>query len=184
MNTSINQSLFSFLNNLAFQSDAFDTAVIFFAGSLIELLVLVVLILIVFSLWRGKLGDVRRLFLILVATFIAWGLSQLINFLFPSPRPFLELDTVKSLFLHGGMDSFPSGHATIASALAVGLLYYKKSFSWLYVVGAILVGLSRVVAGVHWPLDILGGFLLGGGVVVLLFLLYEKLQAPSLRDPF
>lgn len=172
----MNQGLFSFLNNFALQSENFDVAVIFTAQWLIGWLVAGVVFLLFFSLWKGEYADERKLFLVLVGAFVAWLISQAFNILFPEPRPFLALETVKSLFLYGGMDSFPSGHATIASALAVGLFYFKKPIAWLYLGGGLLVGFSRVIAGVHWPADIVAGFLLGGVVAALAHLSYEKLR--------
>ena len=71
---------------------------------------------------------------------------------------------------------FPSGHATSAATVAAALLVWmvvigpKKArrFAWIAAVGfALLVGVSRVYLGVHWPTDVLGGFVLGAGWVAI-----------------
>lgn len=59
--------------------------------------------------------------------------------------------------------SFPSGHtATIACALTLVMLYFRKrKWSWGLALVALVVGGSRVVVGVHWPLDVAVGGLIG-----------------------
>ncbi len=75
-------------------------------------------------------------------------------------------DSAQSLHIIGvklGSRSFPSGHAAGAFGTATALLYaYRRWWLWLTVVPlAALVALSRVYVGVHFPLDILTGALLG-----------------------
>lgn len=58
--------------------------------------------------------------------------------------------------------SFPSGHAAAAFALAgIGILGTRRRWRALLLVPAGLVGLSRIMVGVHWPLDVLWG-MVGG----------------------
>ena len=63
--------------------------------------------------------------------------------------------------------SFPSGHATMAAALSLTLiaLLWRTAWRWpLIVVGTlytVLMGISRVYVGVHYPTDVLGGWALG-----------------------
>jgi membrane-associated phospholipid phosphatase len=66
-----------------------------------------------------------------------------------------------------GNSSFPSGHTTTSFGIAwmLWLLLRKTDHEWVAIsafVWASLVGLSRVYLGVHYPLDIVGGVLMGG----------------------
>lgn len=66
--------------------------------------------------------------------------------------------------------SFPSGHSTNAAILYGSLPVYKRN-RWLTVIGIVLpllVGVSRVLLGVHYPTDVLVGWVMGAAIVLLL----------------
>jgi undecaprenyl-diphosphatase len=63
--------------------------------------------------------------------------------------------------------SFPSGHATTAFAAALLLSLWYPRWAGVFVGLAVLVGLSRMVLGSHFPSDIVAGALLGGGVALV-----------------
>jgi len=80
--------------------------------------------------------------------------------LFHRPRPFLTVKGLVPLITPHGF-SFPSGHATLAMAVAVVLAHhFPKARSAVYVL-AVLIGISRIYFGVHYLSDVLAGFLLG-----------------------
>jgi undecaprenyl-diphosphatase len=62
-----------------------------------------------------------------------------------------------------GATSFPSGHTTTTFAMAVFLVWALRGrgMAWWIVVWAVLVGVSRIYVGVHYPLDIVAGAALG-----------------------
>jgi len=69
----------------------------------------------------------------------------------------------------GGRWSFPSAHAANAAAVAVVLTGWYPRWRIAFGVLAFLIGYSRIYVGVHYPLDVLGGWALGilCGIVVL-----------------
>lgn len=78
-------------------------------------------------------------------------------------RPFLpEAGAFHPPFcLQSGMDSFPSGHSALAFAIAAILAGSYPRLSPLCYLAATMVGMSRVVVGVHYPSDVLAGAAIG-----------------------
>ncbi|MBL7979082.1 MAG: phosphatase PAP2 family protein [Bacteroidetes Order II. Incertae sedis bacterium] len=80
--------------------------------------------------------------------------------------------------------SMPSGHATLAFALATALTIQHQK--WYVVVPAYLwagsVGLSRVWNGVHYPSDILAGAVIGSGVAYLVHRNINRITPKSWRN--
>lgn len=87
--------------------------------------------------------------------------AEAIRFFYERARPFEILEGVKMLIMHEASPAFPSGHASFSFALASAVYYYYPKTGALFFIGAIFMGISRVVAGIHWPLDILGGAIAG-----------------------
>jgi undecaprenyl-diphosphatase len=71
------------------------------------------------------------------------------------------MEEVRVLFQYGGADSFPSGHATTYGALATSAYFYSKRLGLVFGNVALLIGFSRIALGIHWPFDILTGFIIG-----------------------
>jgi membrane-associated phospholipid phosphatase len=73
--------------------------------------------------------------------------------------------------------SFPSGHTQASFSAAVFLNTRFKRYGWLFFIFAILVGISRVYVGAHFPIDVLGGGLIGllSAFVLVKLLKYRKI---------
>lgn len=78
-------------------------------------------------------------------------------------RPALEIGAI--IVGDGRTDfSFPSGHATIAWAMAVVLSRKEPKWRWLFYTLAFLISFSRIYLGKHYPLDVVAGALLGTAI--------------------
>jgi|TARA_Y100000310_G_scaffold313175_1_gene361200 undecaprenyl-diphosphatase len=156
----MNQIIFRFLNDFALRNEFLDAVIVFFMEHFGLLLIAGLVVFIIFHK-SSKIGF-KYAVVIFTAALAAWFIAKAIKFFYFSPRPFEILDNVNLLFEHGEGDSFPSGHATFFSALAVSLYFYHKRIAIIYIAGALFIGLSRIIAGIHWPTDILAGYALGG----------------------
>lgn len=93
---------------------------------------------------------------------MAVGISLLVKQILPYiTRPFYELGLSPLTLTIPFNGSFPSDHSAFVFALAASLWLRDKKLGLIYFLGALLVGWGRVVSGVHYPIDIFGGAILG-----------------------
>ncbi len=131
----------------------------------------------------GKKGRVVGGMIVLLILFSDQFSSSLLKPLFARSRPcHIPLDNLRLLVDCGGGFSFPSSHAVNNTAFAVLLSYHYKRWVWVFGVYAFLMCISRVVVGVHYPSDVLGGAIIGAGCAWILIYLHKMLASkfPSL----
>lgn len=141
--------------------------------------VVLAFVLVVWMIVRGK-PNVRLAAILLV---VAVALSDQINSfvlksIFERPRPCHVLPNVHLLVGCGKGFSFPSSHAVNNFAGAFILAYCIPRYRWWFWSIATIVIFSRVYVGVHYPLDVLVGALIGiviAGFVLLCYLLLERI---------
>lgn len=181
----MNEKIFYLLNSLSGQSIFFDKVIVFLSNQFGYLLIVASLLFIIFNLdkeFRSKnkiqiiRQKIKELIFVYGSTLTVWGLVFLLKNLFYNPRPFLVYQDIHTLFYYGGEESFPSGHAAFYGALAVSIFAYHRRAGILFATGAFILGISRVIAGVHFPEDILVGFIFGASISVLVYALIKVLS--------
>lgn len=106
--------------------------------------------------------------------------TELIRFLYSRPRPHIALGF--DPLISASSSSFPSGHAALFSALACVIYTFDKGWGRWFWGFAVLNTLARVVAGVHWPTDIIGGLIVATTSFYLVRALTKK-YAPKGSTP-
>lgn len=105
-------------------------------------------------------------------------LTHGLKLLFAVNRPFVFYGQDNTFFnlLDGIGSSFPSGHAATYAAMSVAAAIIWRRYALSFLGVAALIALGRVIAGVHWPLDVLAGSALGAGTAVLYHVALEFWQ--------
>lgn len=163
-----NTSLFFLIHNLNHRSPVLDNLMLFGATNLIFITALLMFVL-NFTGHKEK----KALILAILAIPVGLILIEIIHLFVYEPRPFVTYHFLPSTY--NIVDaSFPSHHATIAAVIAFSYIYFKSKWSALFLIIATWIGFSRIYAGVHYPVDIFGGF------IVALISIYMTIQLKSL----
>lgn len=174
-----NTGLFYFINNI--NNPFLDVIMPFISdfGNLIAWFVISALM----YLFGGKKGK-RVAILALFALILSSVIVGILKYSIAEPRPYVTLAHVKVLAHDtlGNYTSFPSEHASgsFAFAVVVGLKYkinFLKGLRLIYILLAIavIVAFSRIYVGVHYPLDVLVGAIIGIICAIIVLKLENKI---------
>ncbi len=85
--------------------------------------------------------------------------TEIIRFFYHHERPFSFYNFMPLISESGW--SFPSGHAAWFFAMAMTIWYINRKWGVWFFIFALVNGIARIYVGVHWPLDIIGGAVVG-----------------------
>ena len=166
----INTTAFYSIYQWAGRSQSFDQAMVLFTS---EVTWSVIILMVIFLLFirpfrtgdaKERLHRLGQGFLVAVSLFVTFCVTVLLKVLVAHPRPFVVLAEVRPLVNEMPFESFPSAHAALTMALAVLVLAINKRLGIILVLFAVIVGVSRLYVGVHYPADIVAGFVIGGAL--------------------
>ncbi|HVW23577.1 MAG TPA: phosphatase PAP2 family protein [Candidatus Saccharimonadales bacterium] len=126
------------------------------------------LLLMIITWWRLERQQKRRfIILAILSGVLAGALAVLASHLYKDPRPFV-VGHFRPYFPHGADNGFVSDHTLLGIWAAAITLVYSRRLGWLALVLALLVGLARVVAGVHHLVDIIAAAVISVGSVLIM----------------
>ena len=167
-----NTGLFFLIFNLSHHSQALDSLMVFVTNYFIHLSILLIFFLGI----KGKINEKKALILIILAIPISILLIQGVHLFIHEPRPFITYNFIP-LANNTSSLSFPSRHATIMAVIAFAYTYFKSKWAPLFLTLMLWVSISRIYVGVHYPLDILGGFIVGAISIIIALQIKKFLKA-------
>lgn len=162
----MNTTIFNFFFSLSSNNFIADFSM-FLSYTMIYFLIIFAILIPIF---------IRRDYFYSFLTFITiastWVSVYIIKYIFMVERPFVSLG-LTPLFLETGF-SFPSSHTAIMAVLTVVIWKLNRKLGIVFSIFTILIGISRIVIGVHYPLDVVAGACFGAllGLAILWF--YNK----------
>jgi undecaprenyl-diphosphatase len=152
------------------------------------ILLFAVLLVIGYAVARrsGQLLLTARALLAGVGVLLAVAVNQPIVHAVAEQRPYTVLPHALVLVHRSADASFPSDHATMAGAVAAGLLFVHRRLGMVALVAALVMAFTRVYVGAHYPVDVVAGLALGALVAVVTQAaapVATRLLAPLQRSP-
>jgi len=158
---SVDVALFRFIN-LTLSHPFLDAVMPFFAWN--PFFIPTVAIVLAGLIWKG--GRRGIVFVALLLVILALGDTLVINTIKQAVgrlRPFHDISEAHLLVGKGDSASMPSSHtSTWFAATLIAYVYYRRSLRFMLPL-AVVVGLSRIYVGVHYPSDVASGAILGAG---------------------
>ena len=163
----LDAQLFLLLNSIAGKSPMLDGAIVFLASYLPYVLGILFLVFLLTSQYARR--EKIQIFLVasISAALARGGIVEGIRYFYHRPRPFSVLPTHQ--LLTDTAWSFPSGHATFFFALGTALYFYNKRWGSVFLAATVLITVSRIIAGIHYPSDIITGAGIGVCIAYLTF---------------
>jgi len=179
----LDNKLLLWINNLSGKFKLLDNIMELLAS---DYLVPVLFMLALISFWitGDNTSDRKKHQIGVLIALISMGLCNwavyIINGIYFRPRPF-ETHEIYLLFYQPTDSSFPSNSAAFAFAIATTILLINKKFGITLYCIAVLYGTSRIFAGIHYPIDIIGSAFLSWVIVYTMFKL-KPLMMPILNN--
>ncbi|MGX4607628.1 undecaprenyl-diphosphatase [Priestia sp. JNUCC 25] len=149
----MNVDLFRTINNLGKEYTYLNNFFIFMAEYMVFVLAFIALIF-----WFTRREGNRMMIISATISFIlAEMMGKIAGTLHSNNQPFAELSNVNKLIEKAVDNSFPSDHTILFFAFCMTFFMYQKRWRYIWIMLALVVGISRIWVGVHYPADVIVG---------------------------
>ncbi|PJI10494.1 MULTISPECIES: undecaprenyl-diphosphatase [Clostridium] len=155
----MNMELFRLINNLANKNIVLDKIMIFFSKDVTYIFMGIVALVFILGIIKGNDNYRKASVSTVIITVINLILSFILGSIYYVDRPFVH-NKVNLLVPHVKDASFPSDHATGTMSIALGLGRYNRLIRIILTLLSLIVGFSRVYVGNHYPLDVIGAYIM------------------------
>lgn len=132
------------------------------------------LLALIATLLSGRIVRCNIIKLAFLSFPIAFLLSLIAGHLYYHTQPFV-VEHIEPLIPHEADNGFPSDHTLFATVAATTLFVYRRKLGVFLGILAILIGVSRVVAKIHYPIDIIGSIMIAMAATVLAWIIIRIL---------
>jgi undecaprenyl-diphosphatase len=180
-----NELLLHFFNSFSAYAIVEKTVFIFADGPIFFIPIFFIVLWIFYGLKKERKKQ-EQILLIFYSILIAILITLIIQHFIHLKRPEDYLIGAGKLLINHVPDaSFPSDHATVSFAFLTALFFanYKKTF-WIFLPFAIIMNISRIIAGVHWPFDIIAWMIIGIFWTIVIFRFVKETKAMKMVNSF
>ena len=168
----MNENIFRIINDLGKEYKAINPAAIFIAEYMVIILATAVLIF-----WFTRVNQNRIMVICGSITFVmAEIIGKIAGKVHSNHQPFAELSNVNQLVEKAVDNSFPSDHTILFFSFCVTFWVFRGPRGFIWILLALLVGISRIWVGVHYPADIMVGIIISICTAFIIIRVVPKLS--------
>jgi undecaprenyl-diphosphatase len=167
----VNENVFRLINDLGKHHTYLNPVFIFIAEYMVVFLALAVLIFWFTRVYKNRIMVICSSITFVISEFF----GKIAGKIHSNHQPFAELTNVNQLIDKAVDNSFPSDHTILFFSFCVTFCLFRGAMGPFWIVLALLVGISRIWVGVHYPADILVGALISIGSALIVFRIFPKL---------
>jgi undecaprenyl-diphosphatase len=168
----MNEHLFRLINNLGKEYTILNPGVVFIAEYMVIFLAIAVLVF-----WFTRVNKNRIMVICGSITFvIAEIFGKIAGKIHSNHQPFAELSNVNQLIEKAVDNSFPSDHTILFFSFCLTFWIFRGARGFIWILLALLVGISRIWVGVHYPADIMAGTIISICTAIIVIRVVPKLS--------
>ena len=137
------------------------------------LFIVSILIALLYFLKTDKKNKKSLFFLALLSFPFSFIIAKILALFINDPRPFV-VEHIRPLISHIADNGFPSDHTLLTMTIASVIFVFNKKLGIVLFMIALFVGIARILAQIHHPLDIIGATLIAIGATAIAFFLEKR----------